>query len=110
MFMILFVLDDPEKLIDVLNAWEKAGVSGVTIMESTGLQRVKRKFIPMRYLPGDYDNEEDHLTLMTIVAEESLIQACLEATETVVGDLNEPNTGIFTAWPLSCVKGLGGKE
>ena len=37
MFMILFVLHDPEKLDDILTAWEEAGVSGVTILPSTGL-------------------------------------------------------------------------
>ena len=32
MYMVMFVLDDPEKLVEVLNAWEKAGITGVTII------------------------------------------------------------------------------
>ncbi|HOE35205.1 MAG: hypothetical protein GX415_06205 [Chloroflexi bacterium] len=106
MFMIMFVLDDPEKLPVLLEAWEKAGVGGVTILESTGMHRVKRRLFPMRYLPVVYDVEENHLTLISIIEEEALIEACLRATEEVIGSLDAPNTGIFAAWPLSFVKGI----
>ena len=37
MFFILFVLHDTDALNDVLTAWEECGVSGVTILPSTGL-------------------------------------------------------------------------
>lgn len=106
MFNILFVLDDPEKLPEILEAWEKAGIGGVTILESTGMHRIKRRLFPMRYLPVVYDEEENHLTLMAIVEDEQLIEACLRATEAVIGNLEEPNTGIFAAWPLTIVKGI----
>lgn len=106
MFMIMFVLNDPGKLIDILEAWENAGVTGVTIIESTGMHRVKRKAFPMRYVPAFYGSEEEHVTLIAVVHDESLIKVCLEASEAAVGDLSQPNTGIFTAWPLHCVKGL----
>lgn len=105
MHMIFFVLDDPDKLIDVLTAWENVGMTGVTILESTGMHRVTHKAFPMRYLPAFYSNEEPHQTLMAIVQDESCITACLLATESIVGDLNNPNTGVFTAWPLSFTKG-----
>ncbi len=105
MHMIFFVLDDPDKMIDVLNAWENVCITGVTILESTGLHRVTRKAFPMRYIPAFYSNEERHQTLMAIVQDEACINACLLATESIVGDLNNPNTGIFASWPLSFVKG-----
>jgi len=106
MFNILFVLDDPDKLPELLDAWEKTGIRGVTILESTGMHRVKRRLFPMRYLPVVYDEEENHLTLMAIVEHEQLIEACLQATESVIGSLEEPNTGIFAAWPLALVRGI----
>jgi hypothetical protein len=107
--MILFVLDDPEKLNTVLQAWETAGIGGVTILESTGLHRVQRKFIPMRYVPALIPEEENHLTLLAITPDEAHVRAALAAAEGVVGDLSNPNTGIFAAWPLSVVKGLPGE-
>lgn len=106
MFMIFFVLDDPDQLFPVLDAWEKAGIPGATIIESTGLQRVKHKFVPMRFAVPFYTDEVSHQTLMAIVENEVLIQAALEAAESIVGDLNDGRTGVFAAWPLTITKGL----
>ena len=47
MYMILFVLNDPQKLEMILDAWKKSGVGGTTIYESTGAFR-KRMRIPGR--------------------------------------------------------------
>ena len=38
MYLILFVLDNPDKLEDLLNAWEEAGTGGATVLVSTGMQ------------------------------------------------------------------------
>jgi len=107
MYMIILVLDDPDHLDHVLEAWERAGIRGATIVESTGIHRRRRKIVPMRYLfqaPGLV--EEGHLTLFVIVESEQLVQDCLHATEQIVGDLNKPNTGVFAAWPLALVRGV----
>ena len=109
MFIIMFVLDNPEKLSEVLDAWEKVGVTGATILESTGLQRLKRTHVPMRFLPGVYEEQENHLTLITLVQDEALITACLQAAESIVGDLDNPDTGISTAWPATHMKGIGSR-
>ncbi|NMC12721.1 MAG: hypothetical protein GYA34_07530 [Chloroflexi bacterium] len=107
MFMLMFVLDDPGLLDDLLEAWENAGVRGATIVESTGIHRRRKKIIPMRYIfQSTGDVEENHYTLFVIVENEGIVQACLNATEKLVGDLNKPNTGVFAAWPLSVVKGV----
>ena len=105
MHMIFCVLDDPGKLIDVLTAWENVGITGVTLLESTGMHRVTRRTFPMRFLPALYGQEENHVTLIAIVRDESVISACLTATESIVGDLDGPNTGIFASWPLKVIKG-----
>lgn len=109
MFAILFVLDDPEKLDDILDAWYTVGISGATILESTGIQRrrAKRFNIPIRYtFPPIASTEEGNYTLLTIVPDEASVQACLRAVESIVGNLDEPSTGIFTAWPIAVVKGV----
>ncbi len=69
MYMIWFVLDNPDRLDEVLDAWEKAGIGGVTITESTGIHRLRRQMIPMRYVFQQSSMvEEGHYTLMAIVA------------------------------------------
>lgn len=107
MYMIMLVLDNPDRLSAILDAWEGIGIRGATIVESTGMQRLHRKSVPMRYVfqsPGIL--EEGHLTLFVIVSGEHLVQDCLHTTEQVIGDLDGPNTGVFAAWPLALVRGV----
>ena len=106
MYMIMFVLDDAERLDDVLQAWEGTGIRGATIVESTGIQRLRRKNVHMRYLFQTAELvEEGHLTLFVIVENEQQVHDCLQATERAIGDLCEPDTGVFAAWPLALVRG-----
>ena len=107
MYAVFFVLDNPDLLDDVLDAWYAAGIGGVTIFESTGFHRRRRQHIPMRYLFGGGESEEQgNLTLLAIVPDEAAVQTCLDKAENIVGDLKQSNTGVFTAWPLSTVKGI----
>ena len=111
MHMLMFVLDDPDRLDDVLRAWERVGVTGVTIIESTGLARhqgVTRVGSPLmaginRLMQS---GQEGHYTFLTIVKGQSVVRACAEAAEQVVGSLDEPNTGVLAAWPLPIVYGV----
>ena len=107
MFMIILVLDDPNQLDAVLQAWEEMGVRGAAIMESTGINRRWNRVIPMRYLfQTSKTIEEGHLTLFAIVATQALVDASLAAVESVTGDLDQPPTGIFAAFPLTMAKGI----
>ena len=40
MYMILFVLNNPDRLEELLIAWEENGVEGATVLFSTGLGRM----------------------------------------------------------------------
>lgn len=111
MFMIFFVLDDPNRLDELLDAWEGAGVRGATIIESSGIHRRRKRFIPMRYMfQAAGPIEQGHYTLTAIVEDENAVRACLQATEGLLGDLNLPNSGVFAAWPLAWVRGIPKQE
>lgn len=111
MFMVLCVIDEPGMRDKVLKAWYKNGIKGVTIIESTGIHRLAAGLsIPMRYTFTDTSAERGNHTLFTIVEDEDAIQRCLEITEGVIGDFNDPNTGIFISWPLAFAKGVVGKK
>ncbi|MBN1430714.1 MAG: hypothetical protein JXB07_20260 [Anaerolineae bacterium] len=111
MYLVMFVLDNPDLLDQVLDAWEAIDVSGVTIVESSGInrRRLARQVGAMfmaginRLMSGDV---ETHCTLLAIVKGESMVHACVEAAEKIVGDLNNPNSGILAAWPVPYVKGV----
>jgi nitrogen regulatory protein P-II 1 len=116
MYMILFVLHDPNLLRDVLEAWEKAGVSGITVLLSTGLRRLQtrdvlREDIPLIPSIEDLLQQEERLnrTLFTVVKDDVMVDKIIEATQSIVGDLNLPHTGILTVIPVERVYGLDRK-
>jgi nitrogen regulatory protein P-II 1 len=117
MQLILFVLSQPEKLKDLLDAWETAGASGVTILASTGLGKLRQNALLREDLPlipalDDLFSHEEisSRTLITVVNEDSLVDKLLEMTRQVVGNLERPNSGIFIVLPVSRVYGLKKKE
>lgn len=117
MYMIMFVLHDPNKLDEVLYAWDETGVKGITVIPSTGLERLRKSKLLREDLPlmpciqNIFDQEEImNRTLITIVKDDEMIHAVVEATQKVIGDLNEPNTGILSVLPLLQVYGLDRKD
>jgi nitrogen regulatory protein PII len=110
MYAVIFVLHDPNKLDKVLEAWQGVGISGVTIIESTGIHRrtMQKKHIPMRFQfqPLAVGIEEGNITLMTILPSKDMLKNCVSTVESIVGDLNDPDTGILFSWPLEYVKGV----
>ncbi len=110
MHMLMFVLDNPDHLEKVLDAWEAVGVSGVTIIESTGLSRHRARLAGTPFMAGInrlmHSDHEGHYTLITIVKGEKTVRDCISAAEAVVGNLSEEESGVMAAWPLSIVKGI----
>lgn len=51
MHLILFVLHDPDKLYELMDGWDEAGVSGVTVLPSTGIGRLKASDMLREDLP-----------------------------------------------------------
>jgi nitrogen regulatory protein P-II 1 len=111
--MVWFVLHDATLLADVLTAWKEVGVLGITILPSTGLQRLEdtntlRDDIPLIPSIEDLVSDEETLnrTLFTIVDNDLMVDKVVEATQRIIGDLNLPNTGILCVIPLGKVYGL----
>ena len=112
MYLILFVLDNPDKLEELLDAWEETGTGGATVLSSTGMHRLNAGVIrdDLPLIPGlddFYKRVEDyHRTLFTIVKDDEMLNKIVDATQSVVGNLNQPNTGILVMLPVAQVYGL----
>lgn len=111
MFLMVMVLDDIGHLNEVLSAWVGVGIKGVTILESTGMNRMltRTEARPMFMGFGQLfaGTEGGHHTLFAVIESEALAEAAVEATEKVIGPLSQPNTGIIFTMPVSCVWGIG---
>lgn len=115
MYFILFVLQDSSNMKDLLHAWEEAGVKGATVLFSTGLGRMRQKFGLMEDFPlfpsmSEILNRVENVglsrTLFSVVESDEIVKSVLHHTQKVVGDLNNPNTGILIVLPVAQVYGL----
>lgn len=115
--MVLLIVDNVDQCFPVMDAWEALEVGGITILESTGLGRVRksgpRDDLPLmpslaNLLKG---REERHRTLFTVVDSEEKVDQLIEATQSIIGNLNNAHNGVLFVLPVSRVVGLqGGQE
>jgi nitrogen regulatory protein P-II 1 len=105
MYLLVMVLDNVSQLNDVLNAWTNAGVPGITILESTGVNRVLQRQMPEAAFAGFSQifgsGRVGHNTIFSVIGNLDLAQQAVTETEKVVGSLHEPHTGIVFALPLA---------
>jgi nitrogen regulatory protein P-II 1 len=113
MKMILFVLNDPSKLHDLLDAWQEAGATGATVLYSTGMGRLHqsaalRDDLPLMPSLSDFFASDAELsrTLFTILKDDEMVNHVIAATRSVVGDLDQPKTGLLVVLPVDQTEGL----
>ena len=112
MFMVMLILNDPNACQDMLDRWEIAGARGITILPSTGLGRIRAKGllddVPLMPSLQDFFQQDEnlHRTLITILRDRPLVDAVIAATQSLLGDLNQPNTGILVVLPVLEAYGL----
>ena len=112
--MVIVVMPDLDKFHAVLEAWEKHGVSGVTILESLGLHkarqmRAQRDDLPLiPSLRNLMEGEEyHHRTAFTVVDDNFDLDRLVEATQRAIGgDFNAPNSGLLCIVPVARAYGL----
>jgi len=110
MYLLVMVLDDVTHLSEVLEAWIGAGVKGVTILESTGINRMLMRtsarpmFMGFSQLFGS--GRVGHNTLFAVIDSLDIARAAVKATEGVIGDLSKPHTGIIFALPVAQTWGM----
>ena len=111
MELLVFVLNDHEKLDAVLTELEHSGVAGGTVIDSTGMAKVLHHdeedvlfFGAIRGILNSTTRAKSNTILMVIEKEQ--VQPAVNAIERVVGDLNHKNVGIVFTIPVGYTKGI----
>lgn len=114
--MVLLIVANTQQCPNILDAWEAEGVGGITILESTGLGRVRqaaiRDDIPlMPSLSRLFQHREvRHRTIFTVVESDEMVDRLIEVTQKHLGDLDNPDNGVMFVWPISRVVGFEGAK
>jgi nitrogen regulatory protein PII len=115
-YLVVFVLDDPDRCRDILDAWEAAGAPGVTILDSSGLGRVRqagiRDDVPLMPSLSDLFRRQEahHRTLFSVVKDQYQVDAIAQATQAIVGELDRGHTGLLFVVQVGQVYGLHKKR
>jgi nitrogen regulatory protein PII len=116
-YLVVLIIDNPDDYHPILNAWEELGISGVTILESTGLGRLRKislnKDLPLMPCLDDFlgIREEPHRTLLSVVEHKDQIDKMVVSARQIIGNLDDPHTGFLFVVPVIEAYGLGrGKQ
>lgn len=105
---ILFaVINDPEKLDEILSGFVELGITGATIVNSEGMGQMLSHDIPifagLQTLISR--SRPQNRTIFSVIQEEK-VDPALALLHDVCGDLNRPATGIAFTVPVDRVVGL----
>lgn len=107
MHLLIAVVNDPEKVDEILSGYLEIGVTGATILNSEGMGRVLSHDIPIfAGLQTLISRSRPQNRTIFSVVETSKVPAALELLQEVCGDLTAPATGIAFTVPLDRVVGL----
>lgn len=111
MEMLMVILKKIDLVDEIMQKLAETGVKGGTIIDGTGMAKalVNMDDIPMFGMLRHMLVDEEKLTskVLIFVLKEEQIKVTRETIKEVVGNLNEPNTGIMFSIPIKDVEGFG---
>jgi len=113
MKLLFFVLNETEKLDDVLTELATNGIKGATVIDSMGMARIlsnnhdDNEISFLSSLRSFLSPEREKNNLIFTVIRENQLETAVKAIESVTGDLSRKNTGVIFSVPVDFTKGIG---
>ncbi len=106
--LLVIILDDLERLPHLLEALQKAGVTGATLLTSVGGYRASNwlQEIGLSGLAKMFGVSELKRRTLLAVVDVALMDAAIAAAEQAVGGFGRPNSGILFTMPVTRVLGI----
>lgn len=110
MHMLVLVLNDVNKLDDILMEFTNSNINGATVLDSSGMAKVLSEhqnevpiFGSLKMLLNE--NRPFSKTIFTIL-KDNQIPTAVNCIKKVIGDLSKPGVGIVFTVPINYVEGL----
>ncbi len=105
--LLVAVINDPEKLDEILSGFLELGVTGATVVPSEGMGKLLSSDIPIfaglqAFLAGSRPQNR----MIFSVLPKALVDPALSLLQDVCGNLASPATGIAFVLPVERVVGL----
>lgn len=111
--MVILVIHDPGKVDAVVDRWVELGVSGLTILDSSGwTQQAGRREIrdDLPLFPSVRKvlrtAEQRNRTIFSVIPDDFDLDTLVAETEAILGGLDDPDTGILFTLPVTRTHGL----
>lgn len=108
MQLLIAVINQEEKLDEILSALVELGVTGATIISSEGMGRVLSHDIPifagLETLASL--SRPRNQTLFSVIREDEKVDAVIALLQEICGNLEDPATGIVVTVPVNRAVGL----
>lgn len=112
MKLVILITAQTEQSLDVATAWQRAGATGVTILEGHGLHRLQsnleiRSDLPLiPSLAALLRSAEVDTHVLVSVVDDALAETLKAETVAILGDLTLPGNGIILTLAVGEVVGL----
>ena len=110
MKLLVFILNNTDKLEELMVELSEAGIRGATVLESSGMAQVlthsKEDDPLIGYLRTLIDPSKETNKTILFVAEDEDIITIRKVINDVVGDLSQPQTGIVFTVPVDFTDGI----
>jgi nitrogen regulatory protein P-II 1 len=106
--LLIAVINQEEKLDEILSGLVELGVTGATIINSEGMGRVLSHDIPifagLETLASR--SRPQNQTLFSVIREDEKVDAVIALLQEICGSLENPATGIVVTVPVNRALGL----
>jgi len=105
--LLVAVINDPERLDDILSGFVELGITGATVISSEGMGQILSHDIPIfaglqTLISG---SRPQNRTILSVLPE-AKVQEVIALLQDVTGNLDSPATGIVFTLPVDQVVGL----
>lgn len=108
MQLLVAVVNETEKLDEILSGFLELGITGATIINSEGMGRVLTHDIPifagLQTLIAR--SRPQNQTIFSVIKEEEKLTGALALLQEICGNFDDPATGIAFTIPVNQVVGL----
>lgn len=107
MQLLITVINDPEKLDEILSGFVEMGITGATILNTEGMGHLLSHDIPIfAGLQTLITRSRPQNRTIFSVLEDDKVEPALALLQDVCGNLDDPATGIAFVVPVTQVVGL----
>jgi nitrogen regulatory protein PII len=108
MHLLVFILNQPDKLEEILEGFLEVGVTGATVVDSLGMGHILASEVPIfagfKSIFGGATSYNK--TILSVIREKEKVEAALDMIEEVCGKLDRAGVGIAFVLPVEEVRGL----